>query len=557
MKIGKTSVGNPSVKWLKIFLVTILLLGISFRFINLDNKVYWMDETYTALRASGYTELEVTQQIRDGNLLNSEDIQKYQYSNSSKSAKDVIQSLADEDPQHPPLYYLMSKFWVEWLGNNVSTRRSLSAMASLLALPLIYWLCLELFNSSLVGLVAAAILAISPFHVLYAQEARQYSLWTATILFSSASLLWALRKKSKYIWIVYSISLALSLYTFLLSVIVAISHGIYVLTIEGFRLSKTFINYLIASILGILMFLPWMWVVANNITHIDSITGGSKKLSGLSYYITISKEWLVNLSRIFVDIIGDSGASSNLLSPITILLFIIVCSSLILTIYSMYFIWKNTEKKVWMFVITIISVNYIFLILPDLVLGNSRSIVSRLFTPAYIGIQLLIAYFITSILNSFLVDSWWQKAKLSLVMIFFSLSLISCVIITQSQTSWAKSIGKYNHLVANVINQSSNPLLISTNFGGASDVISLSYYLEPKVKIFAQPTCYTCSFIFSKDSRLSSQLPSLFNQFSDVFFFNSKLPSELNTQYKLTPVLLPNTRTGKSLDSGLWKLEKS
>ena len=105
MKIGKTSVGNPSVKWLKIFLVTILLLGISFRFIKLDNKVYWMDETYTALRASGYTELEVTQQIRDGNLLNSEDIQKYQYSNSSKSAKDVIQSLADEDPQHPPLYY--------------------------------------------------------------------------------------------------------------------------------------------------------------------------------------------------------------------------------------------------------------------------------------------------------------------------------------------------------------------------------------------------------------------------------------------------------------------
>lgn len=42
-----------------------------------------------------------------------------------------------------------------------------------------------------------ALIAVSPFHVLYAQEAREYSLWTVTILLSSAALLRAMRVKTK------------------------------------------------------------------------------------------------------------------------------------------------------------------------------------------------------------------------------------------------------------------------------------------------------------------------------------------------------------------------
>ena len=32
-----------------------LVVGVFFRFANLDAKVYWHDETYTSLRISGYT----------------------------------------------------------------------------------------------------------------------------------------------------------------------------------------------------------------------------------------------------------------------------------------------------------------------------------------------------------------------------------------------------------------------------------------------------------------------------------------------------------------------
>ena len=42
-------------------MIVILVLGIFFRFANLEKKVYWIDEGYTSLRISGYTESEFIQ----------------------------------------------------------------------------------------------------------------------------------------------------------------------------------------------------------------------------------------------------------------------------------------------------------------------------------------------------------------------------------------------------------------------------------------------------------------------------------------------------------------
>lgn len=545
--------GKSSLLWLKVLLVLIISLGIVFRFINLDSKVYWSDEVFTALRASGYSEVEAIQGIRSKALLNSEDVQKYQYEGEqSSSMESVVKTLATEEPQHPPLYFLMSKLWTQLFGNTVTARRSLSAVISLLAFPLAYWLCIELFNSSLVGLVAIALIAISPFHVLYAQEARQYSMWVVTTLLSSATLMWALRKDSKYIWFTYAIATSLSLYTFLLSILVAIAHGVYVLTSEGFRLSKNLVSYLIASIIAFLVVVPWIWIVTNSIPQINRMTGGNKGLSGLGFYLTLVKEWIVNLNRIFIDLIFDSGASSNLLSPVTFLLLITVFLSVTVTIYSIYFVFKKTNKRVWLFISSLILVNFVALILPDLLLGESRSMVSRYFIPVYLGVEISVAYAVAEIIRTFATKSWKQRTKLFIVAIVFTLSVISCAINSQAKTSWIKGYGQLNHLVAQVVNQSERPLLISLAI--SSDIISLSYYLEPKVKIIARPTCLTCNTKFQKNIN-PELLQGVFARYSDVFVINKKLPPEFDNKFKYTLVLLPNTRLGKSNGSTLWRLE--
>ena len=76
--------------------------------------------------------------------------------------------------QHPPLYYLLLHLWMR-LGDGEAVVRAFSALCSTLTIPAIYLLGRRLAGRR-VGLLAALILAVSPFHVYFAQEARMYAL---------------------------------------------------------------------------------------------------------------------------------------------------------------------------------------------------------------------------------------------------------------------------------------------------------------------------------------------------------------------------------------------
>jgi mannosyltransferase len=69
--------------------------------------------------------------------------------------------------QHPPLYYLLLHLWMR-LGDGEAVVRALSALCSALTIPVIYLLGRRLAGRG-VGLLAALILAISPFHAYFAQ----------------------------------------------------------------------------------------------------------------------------------------------------------------------------------------------------------------------------------------------------------------------------------------------------------------------------------------------------------------------------------------------------
>jgi uncharacterized membrane protein len=179
----------------RFFIVTVLIIGIFFRFFNLEKKLFWVDETDSLLRISGHTRSEVLQQVYDGQIINVEELQKnYQQISSEKNFISTFKSLTKD--VHPPLYFMMGRFWMLLLGDSVTSVtaiRSFSAFLSILVFPCLYWLCTELFGSQVIGWTAVIVVAVSPFHVLYAQEARMYSLWTVLILLSSAALLRAIR----------------------------------------------------------------------------------------------------------------------------------------------------------------------------------------------------------------------------------------------------------------------------------------------------------------------------------------------------------------------------
>ena len=90
---------------------------------------------------------------------------------------------------HPPLYFWLTRGWIGlWLQDglvSLQVARSLSAVFGTLAIPAIFGLSRIAFRSSLVGHLAAVSMAISPYGIYLAQEARHYTL---TILFVIASL---------------------------------------------------------------------------------------------------------------------------------------------------------------------------------------------------------------------------------------------------------------------------------------------------------------------------------------------------------------------------------
>ena len=80
--------------------------------------------------------------------------------------------------QHPPLYYSLLNIWIHLTGNSSPDNvRLLSAIFGTLTIPVIYLIGKRLSGDTM-GLAAALILALSPFHVRFAQETRMYTLLT-------------------------------------------------------------------------------------------------------------------------------------------------------------------------------------------------------------------------------------------------------------------------------------------------------------------------------------------------------------------------------------------
>ena len=471
--------------WLRFLIVVLLLIGIFFRLFNLDRKVYWHDETLTSLTNSGYTWAEVSQQGLDGHTLSIQDLQKYQRTSPEKNVIATVNSLSTSFPEHSPLYYLLSRFWVQWFGNSVAVTRSLSALISLLAFPCMYWLCLELFESSLAGWVAIALLAVSPFHLLYAQEAREYSLWTVTILLSSAALLRAMRLTTNTenrisAWVLYAATVALGLYSYMFSVLILFGHGIYV-TVVGKIKSKTFISYLLASFAGFLAFTPWLFII------IPYFHRAQKTMTWVNSSFSLPSlvaEWIYNLSYVFVDFwyiftyFPDSPWNlqyGKYLIPMI----------LVLVGYAIYFLCRKSPLRVWLFVLTLISITALSLGLPDLLKGGYRSTQARYLTPCYIGVQLAVAYVVARQINPIAITKGWQqKLWKSCFVAIISAGILSGIVSSQAETWWSKRTTSYDDLqTSRIVNQTPTPLLITEGGNSIGHALSLTYLLKPKVQL--------------------------------------------------------------------------
>ncbi len=509
--------------WLRFLIIILLVIGVFFRFVNIDKKIYWSDEVFSSLRISGYMQSEIEANLRNGRLISIEELDKYQYPNPEKTTIDVMKSIVSEDSQILPLYVLMTRFWVKCFGNSVGVTRSFSAFISLLTFPCIYWLCQELFRSSLTGWIAMALVAVSPAHVIYAQEARAYSLWIVAILISSAAMLRAIRLKTKVSWCIYTATLTLGFYSHIFFCFIAIAQVIYVAIIERFRLNKTLISFFIAWFVAFITFVPWMWIIITH-PHSEAVYWANRKQT----LFDSAMRWTGIISRGFLDI-GVSPSDSNKLK-FALIPFI----GIILTLigYAVYVLYRKSSKKVWIFILTLIGSVGLPLIVLDFVF-QKRYGTTRYILPCILGIQLTVAYLFATKIR-FSSTKIFQKQLWSVVGLLIIVSgIASCVISSQSQMWWNKFPEKHEQYlkIANIVSRSDKALLISDR-NIVPEIQILGHLVVPKVKFQVVP---------------ENQLPEISSDFSDIFLLQPsdflKAGIEKNYNLKL-----------QQIDKFLWKI---
>jgi mannosyltransferase len=113
---------------------------------------------------------------------------------------------------NPPLYYMMLHVWIQIFGASESATHALSLVFGLLTIPVGMWAGWSLFGRR-AGMMAAVLFAFSAFLTQYAQETRMYELMGLLGLFATAGFVHAFVYRRRKYLIMFSVALALMLYT--------------------------------------------------------------------------------------------------------------------------------------------------------------------------------------------------------------------------------------------------------------------------------------------------------------------------------------------------------
>lgn len=164
-------------------LLAILLLAAGVRSFGIDRNGLWLDEVWTLALTAG-------NDFEAGLPINT----------IIEPPASRVTGLADAVPwwrvagemgthvTHPPLYYVLLRIWREAFGEGDIAARMMSVFFSLVAVLLVYDVGRLLFGRS-AGLWAALLMAIAPPQVLFAQEARNYTIQLALALAAASALL--------------------------------------------------------------------------------------------------------------------------------------------------------------------------------------------------------------------------------------------------------------------------------------------------------------------------------------------------------------------------------
>jgi hypothetical protein len=194
--------------------------------------------------------------------------------------RQIIESTIALREPHPVGSYLLEKAWLALAGQTEFALRFTSLWFGVLAVALLYRLGRRLEFGRGTALLAAALLAVSPYAIWHSQDARMYSISLALTIGSTLLMLEAIARRRWQAWAAYVVVSWMALQVHYFAFFVILAQNLFVLanvlplkmkrsnvrTLELGRESGLFASryrsaikgWLLAQAMLVLLYLPWL-----------------------------------------------------------------------------------------------------------------------------------------------------------------------------------------------------------------------------------------------------------------------------------------------------------
>ncbi len=210
---------------------------------------------------------------------------------------------------HPPFYHPSTIPWLQLAGDSEYAMRFYSLVFGVMAVPLAYRLGKSLGDNRL-GLIVALLMCVAPYQIWHSQEARMYSLLTASSIMSMWGFVNLWQRGGRRWQLVYVLGT--------LWAIASHYHGLALIGIQGLfvlltwrRRWRNFLTWAGALVAVFLLYLPWLifsWDLLKNRTNwVEETTLWNTYIrSAIAYSVgeVVPRPQAIYLTLVFVAIYG-------------------------------------------------------------------------------------------------------------------------------------------------------------------------------------------------------------------------------------------------------------